>query len=58
LEITLERIAELVGGEVLGNKGFIITGINSLDDAGPSEISFLLTGDTVKASRKPRPAPY
>ena len=40
MEITLERIAELVGGEVLGNKGFIITGINSLDDAGPSELSF------------------
>ena len=40
MEITLERIAELVGGEVLGDKGFVITGINSLDDAGPSEISF------------------
>lgn len=40
MEITLERIAEIVGGEVLGDKGFIITGINSLDDAGPSEISF------------------
>jgi len=58
LEITLERIAELVGGEVLGNKGFIIKGINSLDDAGPSELSFLLTGDTGKSSKKPRPAPY
>ncbi len=40
MEITLERIAELVGGEVLGDKGLVITGINSLDDAGPSEISF------------------
>lgn len=40
MEVTLEKIAELVGGEVLGEKGFVITGINSLHDAGPSEISF------------------
>ena len=40
MEVTLEKIAELVGGEILGKKGLIITGINSLDDAGPSEISF------------------
>ena len=40
MEITLEKIAEVVGGKVLGDRGIVITGINSLDDAGPSEISF------------------
>jgi len=40
LEIALEKIAEIVGGEVLGDVGLIITGINSLHEAGPSEISF------------------
>ena len=40
MEITLEKIAEVVGGEVLGDKDFIITGINSLDNADSSELSF------------------
>jgi UDP-3-O-[3-hydroxymyristoyl] glucosamine N-acyltransferase len=40
LNTTLDEIAKAVGGEVVGNKDLVITGINSLDDAGPSEISF------------------
>ena len=40
MEITLEKIAEIVEGEVFGDKSFVFTGINSLHDAGPSEISF------------------
>jgi len=40
LNLSLEDIATAVGGEVVGNWGLVITGINSLDDAGPSDISF------------------
>ena len=54
MEITLEKIAEIVGGEVLGDKGFVITGINSLDDAEPSEISFLANRRYAAAIKKTR----
>jgi UDP-3-O-[3-hydroxymyristoyl] glucosamine N-acyltransferase len=40
LNTTLDEIAKAVGGEVVGNRDLVITGINSLNDAGPSEISF------------------
>ena len=40
MEITLGKIAEAVGGEVIGDETFAVTGINSLNDADPSEISF------------------
>ncbi len=40
MKTTLEKIADAVGGEVIGDERFVITGINSLNDAGPSEISF------------------
>jgi len=37
---TLAEIAGAVGGRIVGDGRFIITGINSLNEAGPSEISF------------------
>jgi len=40
LNMTLAEIAKVVGGKLIGDGRLIITGINSLDDAGPSEISF------------------
>lgn len=40
MSMTLEEIARAVGGELAGDKDLVITGINSLSDAGPSEISF------------------
>ena len=40
LKTTLGEIASAVGGEIVGNRDLVITGINSLNDAGPSEISF------------------
>jgi UDP-3-O-[3-hydroxymyristoyl] glucosamine N-acyltransferase len=40
LNMTLDEIAKAVGGEIVGNRGLVITGLNSLNDAGPSEISF------------------
>ena len=54
MEITLDKIAEVVEGEVLGDKDFVITGINSLDDAGPSEISFLADRRYSEALKKTR----
>lgn len=40
MEISLKEIAELVGGELRGDGSKKITGINRLNQAGPSEISF------------------
>ncbi len=37
---TLRKIAEYVGGELFGDGGAIIEGVNSLEGAGPKEISF------------------
>lgn len=39
--LPLNKIAELVGGRIIGEDDLIVTGINSLDSAGPNEISFL-----------------
>jgi UDP-3-O-[3-hydroxymyristoyl] glucosamine N-acyltransferase len=38
---TLGQLAELVGGKVVGDAGAVITGVNTLEAAGPGEISFL-----------------
>jgi UDP-3-O-[3-hydroxymyristoyl] glucosamine N-acyltransferase len=40
MSFTLTQIGGLVGGEVVGDGGMPITGINSLRDASPGEISF------------------
>jgi UDP-3-O-[3-hydroxymyristoyl] glucosamine N-acyltransferase len=40
LEISLKKIARIVGGEVVGDDGVMIRGINSLDAAGLGDISF------------------
>ena len=40
MEIPLKEIAQVVGGRVVGDDRVIIKGINSLDAAGPEEISF------------------
>jgi UDP-3-O-[3-hydroxymyristoyl] glucosamine N-acyltransferase len=40
LEIPLKKIAQLVGGKVIGDDRLDITGIDSLDSAGPGAISF------------------
>jgi len=54
LEITLKEIAELVGGEIHGNGELSIAGINSLDDAGPEELSFFADRRYRDALRKTR----
>ena len=40
MEIPLKRVAQLVAGKCVGDENFVVTGINSLDQAGPSEVSF------------------
>jgi UDP-3-O-[3-hydroxymyristoyl] glucosamine N-acyltransferase len=40
VRFSLRRIAQLVGGEVIGSDSLLVTGINSLDAAGPDDISF------------------
>ncbi|MBN1106569.1 MAG: UDP-3-O-(3-hydroxymyristoyl)glucosamine N-acyltransferase, partial [Deltaproteobacteria bacterium] len=40
MAFTLKQIGELVGGEVNGDAGRLITGISSLADASPGDISF------------------
>ena len=37
---TLRKIADYVGGELIGDPGAIVEGVNSLEGAGPREISF------------------
>ena len=38
--ISLKEIAEITGAEIFGNGDIDITGLNTLDDAGSTEISF------------------
>ncbi len=40
MRLTLAEIAAKIGGEVVGNPQRIVTGINSLEAAGPDELSF------------------
>ena len=40
MEIILEKIAWTVGGRLVGDGMVVINGVNSLDDAGPGELSF------------------
>jgi len=40
MHLTLAEIAARVGGEVVGNREKVLTGINSLEAAGPDELSF------------------
>ena len=54
MEITLRQIADMVGGEVIGDDQVVITGINSLDKAAPGEISFFIDPrykDSVKKTK-------
>ncbi|MEA3412457.1 MAG: UDP-3-O-(3-hydroxymyristoyl)glucosamine N-acyltransferase [Pseudomonadota bacterium] len=40
MQITLESIQRAVGGEIEGDTGFIVQGVNALDHAGEGEISY------------------
>ena len=40
MRVTLAEIAELTGGELAGDGDLVITGVASLEDAGPGDITF------------------
>ena len=42
MDIILEKIARTVRGKLVGDGGILIRGVNSLDAAGPGEISFFM----------------
>jgi len=52
LTLSLKKIANLVGGNVIGNDSFIIEGINSLDAAAQGEISFFADRKYKESLRK------
>ena len=52
MKLSLKKIANLVGGNVIGNDSFIIEGINSLDAATQGEISFFADRKYKESLRK------
>jgi UDP-3-O-[3-hydroxymyristoyl] glucosamine N-acyltransferase len=40
MELPIHKIAELVGGEVVGDLDFVVRGVAGFDDAGPDDITF------------------
>ena len=52
MKLSLKKIANLVGGNVIGNDSFIIEGINSLDAAAQGEISFFADRKYKESLRK------
>lgn len=52
MKLSLKKIANLVGGNVIGNDSFIIEGINSLDTAAQGEISFFADRKYKESLRK------
>ena len=52
MKLSLKKIANLVGGNVIGNDSLIIEGINSLDAAAQGEISFFADRKYKESLRK------
>ena len=52
MKLSLKKITNLVGGNVIGNDSFIIEGINSLDAASQGEISFFADRKYKESLRK------
>ena len=41
MNLTVKQISELVKGKITGNEAVVITGVAGINEAGPSDISFL-----------------
>ncbi len=54
MELSLKKIAQEVDGEVIGDAGIIITGVNSLDAAESGDISFFADRRYKEALKKTR----
>ncbi|MFH1125012.1 MAG: UDP-3-O-(3-hydroxymyristoyl)glucosamine N-acyltransferase, partial [Pseudomonadota bacterium] len=52
MEFTIKQIADLVGAKVIGDEQILISGINSLDEASPEEISFFADRRYAKSLKK------
>jgi len=52
MQKTLAEIAEMVGGEVVGNKDLILTGLNGLQEAKKGDLSFLATSKYLSLTKK------
>ncbi len=52
--LTAGQIAELVGGELIGNEEVVIAGVAPLDRAGPGDLSFLAFAKYLPAFRESR----
>ena len=52
MKLSLKKVANLVGGNVIGNDSFTIEGINSLDAAAQGEISFFADRKYKESLRK------
>ncbi len=56
MELTVQKIAELVSGEVVGDGDFIIRGVSPFDDAGPDDITFAASARYKKRLEETRAA--
>jgi UDP-3-O-[3-hydroxymyristoyl] glucosamine N-acyltransferase len=56
MELTVQKIAELVSGEVVGDGDFIIRGVSPFDDAGPDDITFAASARYEKRLEETRAA--
>jgi UDP-3-O-[3-hydroxymyristoyl] glucosamine N-acyltransferase len=54
MEYSLRSIACIVGGKVTGDDSVIVSGVNTLEKAGPSDLSFLADRRYLGAMRKSR----
>jgi len=48
--IRLEEISQAIGGEILGPADLIITGVSSLTEAGPADLTYVASERFVKAA--------
>jgi UDP-3-O-[3-hydroxymyristoyl] glucosamine N-acyltransferase len=56
MQMTLEHIAALIGGELQGNPQYVITGAGPLDEAGEGQITFAEKGPALKNVDRSRAA--
>ena len=54
---TLEELASLVKGKVVGDGGLKLTGVSGLDTAQPGEISLIASAKVIPAAREVKRRP-
>lgn len=56
--IRLEEISQAIGGEILGPADLIITGVSSLTEAGPADLTYVASERFVKAAHGSKAAAF